>query len=56
MTLPLIARPGYCVSVLFVVPDKIVTDRLDLYVNAEFSEASGDETRDFFMAGFKFSF
>jgi len=33
-----------------------VTDRLDLYANAEFRDASGGETRDFFMAGFKFSF
>ena len=33
-----------------------VSDRLNLYVNAEFSEASGDETQDFFMAGLKFNF
>jgi hypothetical protein len=33
-----------------------ISERLNLYANAEFSEASGDETRDFFMAGLKFSF
>jgi len=33
-----------------------VTEQLELYVNAEFSRASGDETRDFFMAGLQFSF
>ena len=33
-----------------------VNDQLNLYANAELSEASGDETRNFFMAGLKFSF
>jgi len=33
-----------------------VSDQLNLYINAEFSEASGDETRNFFMAGLKFNF
>ena len=33
-----------------------VNERLNLYVNAELSEASGDETRNFFMAGLKISF
>ena len=33
-----------------------VTDRLELYANAQFTDASGGETRDFFMAGLKFEF
>ena len=33
-----------------------VSERLKVYVNAQFTEASGGETQDFFMAGFKFSF
>jgi hypothetical protein len=33
-----------------------VSDQLNLYANAEFARASGDETRDFFMAGLQFNF
>jgi outer membrane autotransporter protein len=33
-----------------------VNERLNLYVNAEFARASGDETRDFVMAGLQFKF
>jgi len=33
-----------------------VTDRLELYVNAQFTDATGGETQDFFMAGLKFKF
>ncbi len=33
-----------------------VTEQLELYVNAEFTDATGGETRDFFMAGLQFSF
>ena len=33
-----------------------ITDKLELYANAQFSRASGDETRDYFMAGLQFNF
>jgi len=33
-----------------------VTDRLELYINAQFTDATGGETQDFFMAGLKFKF
>ena len=33
-----------------------VNYRLELYANGEFSDASGGETRDFFMVGLKFDF
>jgi len=33
-----------------------VTDRLELYINAQFTDATGGETQDFFMAGLKFSY
>ena len=33
-----------------------VTEQLELYVNAQFTDATGSETQDFFMAGLQFKF
>ena len=33
-----------------------ITEQLELYVNAQFTDATGGETQDYFMAGLQFSF